>query len=156
MNFSRKELNKGSVLLVTVFTFLVLMVVMGASARFINRQYRATINTEAEAAAFRIADDGLDYAIFLLGSGTKTVPDLVNGAQPLVDTVVDPFTNESSGTFSMTFVADSAAPTEALQITSVGRSSLGNSQCYTIVANVGRVSGSTIYRVNSWETRSGC
>ncbi|MBI3255757.1 MAG: hypothetical protein HYZ63_02190 [Candidatus Andersenbacteria bacterium] len=129
---------------------------MIASVRFINRQYRATVNTEGEAAAARIADDGLEYVVFLLGSGTKTVTALVNGAQPVTQTVVDSLSGASSGTFALTLEADEGAPTEALTITSIGTSSLGGSQCYTVIADISRVTGTTIYQLTSWKGHSGC
>lgn len=148
--------SRGSVLLVTIFTFLVFLTIMIASVRFINRQFRATVNTEGKTASFRLADAGVDYTIFLLGSGTKSVPALVNEEQPLERTVVDPFSDEPAGTFSLTFEADSGAPTEAVTVTSVGRSALGGNPCYTITADVARASGTTIYQIVAWSSTASC
>lgn len=140
----------------TVFTFLVFMVIMISSVRFINRQFRATVNAEAEAIAFRLADDGIDYTLFLLGAGGATIPGLINGEQPLEQTVVDPASGNESGTFSLTFEAGAGSATETLHVTSVGESVQGSSQCYTIEADVARVSGSTVYVLTSWSSTSSC
>lgn len=149
----RRHSSAGTVLLTTLVTFLIFLVVMIASVRYINSQFFATVNEEQQTKAFEAAEAGVQQTLFLLRSSAQTFGTFLAMTGGLSGTVNDPDSGSGVTTYEVAFAAGETD--DDVTVTSVGYDASSSSRCFTVTAGIER-QANNVFVINSWQTHSGC
>ena len=148
------RLSRGGILLTTLVLFLLFIVMMVAAIDYINQQYKAATDQEETQKAFRVAEAGVDYTMFLLAQNVTTMAALKTQQTSIAQSVTDPGTTTAAGSFINTYTQPTAGTaTEGLQVSSKGTTA-GSNRCETVVATIEHRGDQ--YSLIAWDHKLGC
>ncbi len=146
--------KRGNILLMVLVIVAMLMVMFVGSIGVVSRELHITSNATQKERAYRVAEAGIQYVLFLVGkvgyTPTQLANILLNGRTTYIS---DPITNVVIGSYTLTIISLSS-PRDGVNVTSVGTSSSGFcSQVKARVENTSGIAGQ--YLAYGW-TRSNC
>jgi Tfp pilus assembly protein PilX len=124
---------------------------MVAGVGLLNTQFHQTTNQEQEEKAFEAADAGLHYTLWMLNKA-NVAPATLPG-QTVTQQVTDPASNETIGSFTLTFTVQPVNGFNEVTVTSLGRDLVMNRR-QTIVGKVQEYDlggGTRGYFIKSWD-----
>lgn len=148
--------ERGNILLMVLVIVAMLMVMFIGSIGVVSRELHVTADATQKERAYRIAEAGIQYVLFLIGKVGKTPTELASspstGVNGLTTTVTDPITNISIGSYTLS--VSSLVPIDGVDVISRGTSSSGFcSQVKASIKNTSGIAGQ--YLAYGW-TRSNC
>lgn len=142
----------GGILLMMLVILGVLVVVIGSTVSFVNRQFHEITRQKQEEQVFHVAEAGVNHVSYLLNDRVYNTVQLLNLISPIQQDVMDPSTNTRNGFFSLTFSGvDGSQPGQAVRVTSVAKAD-DSERCQTIIATFHRLSsGDDRFVITKWD-----
>jgi Tfp pilus assembly protein PilX len=151
------SLEKGSILLMTLVFFLVLVIIFTAWMRFAVRQNNAVVGQEQEEQSFHLSEAGVHYVLHVLNNGVCT-PQELSVSEPVIQPVIDESVADGQpvGTYELTFDVTSVGGETVTAVRAVGYDKNVFGECQLIEARVESFSGvlGKKYRILSWDHKS--
>lgn len=150
--------SRGSILLVTLVFFLVLVIIMAAWMRFAVVQNKAVVGQEQEEQSFHLSEAGVHYVLHLLNNGLCTPQELA-ASQPIIQSVVDESVSQAGsvvGTYELTFDVQAAGAETVASVRALGFDQNVYGECQLIVARLRSFEGilGKKYQILSWDHKA--
>lgn len=148
--------ERGNILLMVLAIVAMIIVMFIGSIGVVSRELHVTVDATQKERAYRIADAGIQYVLFLVGNVGKTPTQLASspstGVNGLTRTVTDPITNTDIGSYTLT--VSTLSPIDGVDVISLGTNTSGFcSQVKATIKNITGIPGQ--YLAYGW-TRSNC